>query len=41
MQVRGTQQASVLPGAVDDCYGAVSGGDDSATVTLTPRREWS
>jgi hypothetical protein len=27
-------------GAVDDCYCAVSGGDDSATVTVTPRRGW-
>jgi hypothetical protein len=29
-----------MPGAVDDFYCAVSGGDDSATVTITPRREW-
>lgn len=26
---------------VDDFYCAVSGSDDSATVTITPRREWS
>ena len=26
--------------AVDDCYRAVSGGDHSTTVTVTPRRGW-
>jgi hypothetical protein len=34
----GRNKRPYMLGAVDDCYRAVSGGDDSATVTVTPRR---
>ncbi len=37
----GRNKRPYMLGAVDDLYCAVSGGDDSATVTITPRREWS
>jgi hypothetical protein len=37
----GRNKRRYMLAAVDDCYCAVSGGDDSATRLLTPRREWS
>jgi hypothetical protein len=36
---KGRNKRLCMPWTVDDCYCAVSGGDDSATVTITPRRE--
>jgi hypothetical protein len=36
----GRNKRPYMVGAVDDFYCAVSGGDDSATVTVTLRRGW-
>lgn len=37
----GRNKRLYMQGTVDDFYCAVSGGDDSATVSIMPRREWS